>query len=48
MSNEAYVIYNELDRVLTFYYDELLQHRSKSGTYIFDNLLLNMMALKVR
>ena len=38
MSNEAYVIYNELDRVLTFYYDELLQHRSKSGTYIFDSI----------
>ena len=38
MSNEAYVIYNELERVLTFYYDELLQHRSKSGTYIFDSI----------
>ena len=38
MSNEAYAIYNELDRVLTFYYDELLQHRSKGGTYIFDSI----------
>lgn len=38
MSNEAYAIYNELDRVLTFYYDELFQHRSKDGTYIFDSI----------
>ena len=38
MSNEAYAIYNELDRVLTFYYDELLLHRSKGGIYIFDSI----------
>ena len=38
MSNETYAIYNELDRVLTFYYDELFQHRSKDGTYIFDSI----------
>lgn len=38
MSNEAYAIYNELDRVLTFYYDELLQNHSKGGTYIFDSI----------
>lgn len=38
MRNEAYAIYNELDRVLTFYNDELLQHRSKGGFYIFDSI----------
>ena len=36
MSKIAYAVYNELDRILTFYYDELLEHRSKGGTYIFE------------
>ena len=38
MNKVAYAIYNESDRVLTFYYDELLQHRSKGGFYIFDSI----------
>ena len=36
MEKKAYAIYNELDRVLTFYNDELLQHRSKGGICIFE------------
>ena len=35
MSKIAYAVYNELDRVLTFYYDELFEHRSKGGVNIF-------------
>lgn len=38
MSKIAYAVYNELDRVLTFYYDELLQQRSNSGLYIFESI----------
>lgn len=38
MGKEAYAIYNKLDRVLTFYYGELLQHRSKGVFYIFDSI----------
>ena len=38
MEKKAYTVYYELDRVLTFYYDELLQHRSNGGIYIFDSI----------
>lgn len=31
MEKKAYAVYYELNRVLFFYYDELLQHRSKGG-----------------
>ena len=29
MEKKAYAVYNMLDNVLSFYYDELLQHRNK-------------------
>lgn len=36
MINKAYAIYNELDRVLIFYYDDFIKHRSKCDAYIYE------------
>ena len=38
MSNEAYAIYNELDRVLTFYYDEFSHPPKECCRWVKSNI----------
>ncbi len=38
MEKKAYAVYNMLDNVLSFYCDELLQHRNKYGVIIFETI----------
>lgn len=36
MEKKAYAVYNALERVLSFYYDELKKHRRKFGIFVIE------------